>query len=169
MPIPVTYFKRNPLLSFRILPPLIIILVFGILCFDTVRKGAQFSAVYITLYVIAILGVMLYLGKNMHYFGVSDKALLIRNSIFPWQYREILFSDIKSIRIDMNTFGWNSVWGSRWGEPYYLMIFLKGSGKEMFYGSTLNAKQWALLTIELEKYNVRVINMCPYVPFRDLL
>lgn len=164
----VSYFKRPLLLSYRGILMLILIAGAGIMCSGLTRKAPHYAAVYIMVYVIAVLLLLVYQASKLHYFGVSDKALIIRNSLFPWKYKEILLTKVKSIRIDTDIrLGPGPVLGS--SSPYYLKVFFESLEQERFFGGTLGGKQWSLLTAELGKYQVRVINTCLYVPLRDVL
>lgn len=65
----------------------------------------------------------------------------------------------------MTTYGRNS----RPYGPYYLRVFFDGFKTQKFYAATLSGKKWALLTSELERNGIRVINTCFYIPFREML
>lgn len=164
----ISYFKRPLLLSYRGILSLVIVTGAGVLCSGLARKEPHYAAVYLIVYIVAALTLVCYQATKLDYFGVSDKALVIRNSLFFWRRREILFPAIKSIRIDADYIRAPGL-SLGWGTPYYLKVCFEDQEQERFYAGGLGGKQWSRLTAELVKYQVRVINTCPYVPFRDML
>jgi hypothetical protein len=116
-------------------------------------------------YLVIISIVIFYFGWQMCYFGISEKQLIVRNSIFFWWQQTILWTDIKSIRIDINVIGRPS----RYYGPHYLRVFFDDFKTRKFYAGALNGRKWASLSAEIELNGVRIINTVPYVPFRDML
>lgn len=162
----ILYFKGRVLFSYRGISMLFFIFMISFVFIPLVRESTGYMiVVYAISYLLIISIIVFYFGWQLCYFGVSSKQLIIRNPIFFWWRRTILFSEIKSIRIDMTTIGRRS----RPYGPYYLRVFFDSLKTQKFYAGTLNGRKWALLSEELEKNEIKVTNMVPYVPFRDML
>jgi hypothetical protein len=162
----IPYFKGRVLLSFRGFSMLLFIFFTSFIYVLLVRGLKDYTLIFYTVgYLLAIGTIIFYYGWQMCYFGISDKHLIIRNSIFFWWRRTILLTDIKSIRIDMITFSRPT----RTYGPYYLRVYFDGLKTQKFYAGTLSGRKWALLAEELERKEIRAINTAPYVPFREML
>lgn len=116
-------------------------------------------------YGLSVARIIFTYARHFNYFSVSEKQLIVYNSIYFWQQTEILLADIKSVRIDMDAYK-----NSRRMPPYYLRLFLDQLKTRKFNASTLNRKVWIALATELEQHNIRVVNTYPpEIFFRDML
>lgn len=163
----IPYFKGRILLSFRGISMLVFIFFTSFIYILLVKDLKDYTIIFYTIGYLLIIGtIIFYYGWQMCYFGISDKQLIIGNSIFFWWRRTILLTDIKSIRIDMTILG---SFHNGYYSPYYLRVFFDNFKTQKFYAATLSGKKWASLSEELKKKEIKVINTVPYIQFRDML
>ncbi|QNF31990.1 hypothetical protein HUW51_04330 [Adhaeribacter swui] len=85
----------------------------------------------------------------MHYFGLSDNHLIIRNHTRPWVNRRYYLPNIREVVFEQE--------GKR---PYSLRVITQDFKSKLYPAGTLRVKHWLSLKSELEKNNIPVRNEC---------
>ena len=87
----------------------------------------------------------------MHYFGLSDKYLVIRNHINPFIFRVYRLDDIREV-----------VYETRDKWPNSLRVITKKFNSRLFGAGTLLDKTWLEMKVYLESKQIKVRNECIY-------
>ncbi|WP_223034196.1 hypothetical protein [Hanstruepera marina] len=85
----------------------------------------------------------------MHFFGVSDKYLIVKNHNFFWRLKIYRLSNIKEV-----------VYESQGKQPNCLRIITNNYRNKLYPACTLRDKTWLELKKILEKKGVKVRNEC---------
>lgn len=85
----------------------------------------------------------------MHYFGVSEHYLIIRNHTLPWINRCFYLPNVKEVVFEQE--------GKR---PYILRVITQDFKSKLYPAGTLRNTHWLNLKCELEKNNIPVRNEC---------
>jgi len=143
----IQWFKGFPLCSFDgiIFGVMILVMpILGIFSFIKVHDASSLTACIILTSLIFIFS-----SRRMHYFGISDRSLIVTSYHFPWLKRDYVLEDIKEI-----------VFEQRSRLPITLRIINKDFTSKTYQASTLWDKTWMQLKTVLESKNIKVRNEC---------
>jgi hypothetical protein len=135
----VTYFRGNQLLNFNG-----IVLWFVLVCIAVVIIVFDNSVATVFLTLVAI-GWFLFVSSTLHYFGVSDKCIIVRNHNLFWKKKVYRLTDIDSVECDFLNSSANS-----------FAIFLKNLQMRRFLAPTLHPQDWVALIQLLESKNILI-------------
>lgn len=140
-----TLFKGNAFFSFRgILTWGFIIFIFLV----PLIKQPYSNKSFLPLGIISILW-LIFNSIFMHYFGLSDKYLVIRNHINPFIFRVYRLEDIKEV-----------VYETRDKWPNCLRVITTKFNSRLFGAGTLLDKTWLEMKEYLESKQIKVRNEC---------
>ncbi|UBM58370.1 hypothetical protein LAG90_16320 [Marinilongibacter aquaticus] len=136
------YFKGSTLFSFRGLSFWGIMLAFIFMFYANPMRHTD------TVFVLFGLTPILYLiyGWMMHYFGLSDEYLIIKNHLFFWQKKVFRLNDVREI-----AFTYSHDKG-----PYNCTIITKDLNSRSFRAGSLSKKNWQAFKAQLEAQGIPV-------------
>lgn len=138
-------FKGNAFLSFRgILTWGLIILILLVPIINQPFPNRSFLP-------LATIGILWLIFSSifMHYFGLSDKYLVIRNHINPFIFRVYRLEDVREVVFETR---------DKW--PNCLRVITKKFHSRLFGAGTLRDKTWLEMKVYLESKQIKVRNEC---------
>ena len=151
---PVQFFKGNQFTSFQ-----------GIMLWVStiwyVSIGFPFtdfpSLGRLVICIFFLMAWFLFFSWMIHYFGLSENYLIVRNHTLPWVNRRFYLPNIKEVVFEQA--------GKR---PYSLRVITQDFKSKLYPAGTLRVKHWLSLKSELEKNSIPVRNECVPDPAEPL-
>lgn len=104
------------------------------------------NATAIFAFVIVVFFYLIH-SHALHYFGINEKYLVIKNYLFLWKKKGYRLTDIKEI-----------VFESNGKAPNTLKLIFNDYSSKSYHAGTLNDSDWNELQEEFEKLNIKVRN-----------
>jgi len=114
--------------------------------FNFIRLNAHWS-IYIFIGFFLVIFQLLFIFR-FHYFGVNNKALVVKNKLIFWREHTYLFTEIEAVVFEPAT-------GKK---PAHLCIITTDYESRFYFAITLQKKHWLGLKEHLEQYNITVRN-----------